>query len=143
MIRDRNIAPTSEFVKETIKLSVLGGASLSGVRIDGWRAPYAGVIESAHVYCATLTDSDDSVKVDLHKGGSSILSAPVDPVAGDTLTALPGAAGKTFEANDVLKSVVTTGSGDAIAGSIIVVVRPYTGYPERQAARNGGVSIVV
>lgn len=143
MIRSRNIDPNAEFVQETVKLSVAAGASLAGVRIDGWRAPWPGKIISAHVYAATLTDADDSARVDLHKNASSILSATVDPVAADTTTALAGAAGIEFAEGDVLKSVVTTGSGDALAGSIILVVRPFTGYVERQAARADGFSLFV
>lgn len=126
MIRDRNIKTDANFARETVNLSVLAGASLAGVRIDGWRAPYAGVIVSAHVYAAVLTDADDSVRVDLHKNAASVLSATVDPVASDTATAL-NVTTTTFAAGDLLKSVVTTGVGDALSGSITLVVRPELG----------------
>ncbi|HEY3499446.1 MAG TPA: hypothetical protein VGK73_32375 [Polyangiaceae bacterium] len=126
MIRDRNIKTDANFARETVLLDVTAGASQAGVRITGWRAPYAGVIVSAHVYCATITDADDSVRVDLHKNAASVLGATVDPVAADTATAL-NVTTTSFAAGDVLKSVVTTGVGDALAGAITLVVRPELG----------------
>lgn len=126
-IDDRNIKTDADFARSTVHLSVAAGASLTAVRIDGERMAFAGKVVSAHVYCATLTDGDDGVRVDLHKNAASILTATVDPVAADTTTSLAGAAGTTFAAGDVFKSVVTTGAGDALEGSISLVVRPLLG----------------
>lgn len=123
-IDDKNVSTNADFARETALLSVTAGASLTAAKIDGWRAPYAGKVVSAHVYAATLTDADDGVRVDLFKDAASILTAAVDPVAADTTTVLPGAAGVTFAAGAVFKSVVTTGAGDAIAGAISLTVRP-------------------
>lgn len=142
MIKDRNVSNAAQFAQETVTLSILAGASLTGVRVDGWRAPYPGKIVSAHIYAAVVTDSDDSARVDLHKNAASILSATVDPVASDTTTAL-SPTDLEFNEGDVLKSVVTTGAGDALSGSIVLVVRPYLGYPERQAERNSGETVTV
>lgn len=140
MIKDRNIHSGAQFARETVNLSILAGASLAGVRIDGWRAPYPGRIISAHIYAAVVTDADDSARVDLHKNAASILSASVDPVASDTATAL-SPTDLEFNEGDVLKTVVTTGAGDALSGSLTLVVRPYLGYPERVAERNAGESV--
>jgi hypothetical protein len=142
VIKSRNIHPDAEFGQESVNLSILAGASLSGVRIDGWRAPWPGKIVSAHIYAAVVTDADDTARVDLHKNAASILSAAVDPVASDTATAL-SPTDLEFNAGDVLKSVVTTGAGDALSGSLCLIVRPYLGYPERQAEKNAGESITV
>jgi len=126
MIRSRNIKTDATFAQETVTLSILAGASLTAVKIDGWRAPYAGKIVSAHIYAAVVTDADDSARVDLFKGASSVLAASVDPVTSDTVTALTPTT-STFAAGDVLKSVVTTGAGDALSGSLVLVVRPLLG----------------
>lgn len=141
MIKSRNIHPDAEFGQETLKLDTTGGASLAGVRIDGWVAPWPGKIVRVRHYCATLTDGDDSARVDLHKNAASILTAAIDPSAADTTVTPVLGADVEFNEGDVLKSVVTTGVGDAIAGAFSVTVRPYLGYAERVAERNSGESV--
>jgi hypothetical protein len=128
MIRSRNCdqAEGNEFAQKIITLQIDVPASQAGIRFAGVRMPFAGTLVSAHVYAATLTDADDSVRIDLHKGAASVLPATVDPVAADTATSLaPNAT--TFDAGDVFKAVITTGAGDAIAGTITLVVRPDLG----------------
>lgn len=128
MIRNRGLDPTlCSAGWNVIILDTVTGASAAGVRQAGAVMPYAGKIVSAKHYCATLTDADDSLRVDLHKGASSILSATVDPVAADTVVNLAGAAGTTFAADDVIKAVITSGVGDALEGQITLVIRPLMG----------------
>lgn len=143
MIKSRNVDPNAEFGQETVKLNTTAGASLAGVRIDGWVAPWPGRIVRVRHYTATLTDADASVRVDLHKGAASILTASTNPSAADTTVTPVLGADDEFNEGDVLKSVVTTGVGDAIAGSFSVTLRPYLGYPERQRERNAGESLTV
>lgn len=129
MIRSRNCdqATGHEFTENIIPLHIEAGASLAGVIKAGVRMPWAGKIKSAHIYAATLTDADDSVRVDLHKNGASILDATVDPVAADTTTSLAGAADTEFAAGDEISVVITTGVGDALVGDVTLVVRPELG----------------
>lgn len=142
MIKDRNLSPDADAFKQVASLHFTGAASLVAESRAGLRCPWTGKIVSAHVYCAVLTDSDDSVRVDLQKNGVSMLSATVDPVATGTTTALTiSAANAAVVAGDIITVVLTTGVGDAIAGSITLVVRPYLGAPERFAAKAAGISI--
>lgn len=130
MIRDRNIDQASDaakFALETVILQIIAGASLAAVIQAAWRAPYAGKIIAAHIYCATITDADDSVRLDLRKDTVSQLGATVDPVAADTLTALTLTSDGTFAAGAKLQAYATTGVGDAFVGSIQLVVRPLLG----------------
>jgi hypothetical protein len=129
MIRSRNCDQSvgNEFAQKIINLHVEAGASLAGVIKAGTRIPWAGKVVSAHVYCATITDADDSVRVDLHKNGASILDATVDPVAADTLTSLAGAADEDLAAADKIQVVITTGVGDAFVGDVVLVIRPDLG----------------
>lgn len=128
MIRSRNCdnLTGNEFARQIIALHLQVGASQAGIRYAGVRMPFAGVIESAYIYCALLTDADDSVRIDLHKNAASILGATVDPVAADTATDLAPTT-TTFAAGDVLKAVITTGAGDALEGDLILEVRPELG----------------
>lgn len=130
MIRDRNVdhnTDQAKFALETVLLHLNVGASVADATIqNGWRAPYAGKIIRADLYCAQITDADDSVRANLKKNGASILGAATDPVAADTLTALTLSA-DTFAAGDKLQGTVLTGVGDAFVGSIQLVVRPLLG----------------
>ncbi len=129
MIRSRNCDDVegNEFAQETVILPINVAAGVAGVIQGAWRAPYAGRLVSAHVYCATITDADDSVRADLKKNGASVLPATIDPVAADTMTTLaPNAT--TFVAGDKLQAVITTGAGDAFIGNLVLVVRPSLGH---------------
>jgi sugar/nucleoside kinase (ribokinase family) len=130
MIRDRNIdegTDQAKFAQETVILPINVGAGVAGVIQSAWRAPYAGKILAAHVYCATITDADDSARADLKINGVSALAATVDPVAADTLTSLAPTT-VTFAAGDKLQAVITTGAGDAFIGNLVLVVRPLIGH---------------
>jgi hypothetical protein len=89
----------------------------------------AGTIISAIFRCNTLTDADDSARVDVHKNGVSILSAAVDPTTASSTT--------TFTLTDtdladgtLITGVVTTGAGDAIRGYFQFEIRPDLGSEE-------------
>jgi hypothetical protein len=129
MIRARNCDDVQgyEFAQESSTLNITVGASVAGVAQCAWRAPYAGKVLAAHVYAATMTDADDSIRVDLRKNNVSLLTAATDPVTNDTMTQLPLIAGSTFVAGDRLQAFITTGVGDAFIGNIILVVRPLLG----------------
>lgn len=133
MIRDKNVDHTAgenDFACMNLSFAIDVGASLAGVLVGGWRAPFAGKIVSANVYCATLTDADDSVRVDVQKNGVTVLSATVDPVAADTATVLTLSSTTSvisFAAGDKIQCVMTTGAGDAMTGTVNVVVRPRVG----------------
>jgi hypothetical protein len=128
MIRSRNVdnLTGNEFAQETVILPINVGASVAAVIQAAWRAPYAGKLVSAHVYCATITDADDSVRADLKKDGTSMLGATVDPVTADTMTDLVPTT-LTFAAGAKLQAVITTGVGDAFIGNLVLVVRPLVG----------------
>lgn len=130
MIRSRNVDPVSEFAQHPISLPCNEGASVAGVVVASTILPFAGKIVSAKFYCAALTDADDSARIDLLKNGVSILSAAVDPTAADTTTTLSPTT-LTFSASDRLSLKVTTGAGDALRGSLTIVVRPLLGGVER------------
>lgn len=138
MILDRNVDPASAFPKQHIVIPVNEGASITALEIGSVIAAFVGKIVSAIFYCEAITDADDSVTIDLHKNGVSILAAAVDPVAADTTTTLaPTAAGSILAVSDRIALVVTTGAGDALRGSLTLVVRPYLGTQERIAAGLG------
>jgi hypothetical protein len=128
MIRSRNCdnVTGNEFCIETVMLSINVGASVSSVIQGAWRAPYAGKLVAAHVYAATMTDADDSIRVDLKKNGTSMLPATIDPVTADTMTSLAPTT-LTFVAGDKLQAVILTGAGDAFIGNLIIQVRPLLG----------------
>ena len=137
MIESQNVSPNADIIEQGIALPVNVGASLAAVSQGGWRAPWRGKLLRADVYAATITDADDSVRVDLHKGGASILTATVDPVAADTSTPLVLTTIPTeFEAGDIIEPVLTTGADDALVGTVTIVVRPLAGR-ERIAATLG------
>lgn len=129
MIRDRNVDDNTDqakFTWETVILPINVGASIASVIQAAWRAPYAGVLLAAYVYCATITDADDSVRADLKKNGTSMLGATVDPVTADTMTSLAPTT-LTFAAGDKLQAVILTGVGDAFIGNLVLTVRPSIG----------------
>lgn len=129
MIRSRNVDPLvgNEFAQETVILPINVGAGVASVIQSAWRAPYAGKLVLAYVYCATMTDADDSVRADLKKNGTSMLAATIDPVTADTATSLAPTIGLTFALGDKLQAVILTGAGDAFIGNLILVVRPLLG----------------
>lgn len=130
MIRDRNIdegTDQAKFTLESVILPINVGASVASVIQSAWRAPYAGKIVSAHVYCATITDADDSVRADLKINGTTALGATVDPVTNDTLTSLAPTT-LTFASGDKIQAVILTGAGDAFIGNLVLVVRPLLGH---------------
>lgn len=128
MIRNRNIDDRGQatFTHQAITIALSLGASLAAVIVGGFRAPYKGKLVAAHVYAATLTDADDSVRIDLRKGGTTMLGATVDPVAADTVTSLVPTT-LTFNEGDKIQVYATTGAGDAMVGSVTVVIRPLLG----------------
>lgn len=140
MIRDRNLNADADAFKQCVVLNINAGASLAGVEHGAHRVPFTGKVLSAHIRCSTLTDADDSVRVDLQKNGVSMLAASVDPVAAATTTALTLTT-STFVAGDIIALVLTTGAGDAMVGAVTLVYRPYLGAPERFAAKAAGISI--
>lgn len=132
MIRARNCDETTgfEFAQESNSLAIIVGASVAAVPQAAFRAPYAGKVVSAHIYAATMTDADDSIRVDLRKNGVSILTGTVDPVTNDTMTLLPlvaVAASTAFAVGDKIQAYITTGVGDAFVGNVVLVVRPLLG----------------
>lgn len=127
MIRDRNIDPSADALDQIIPLQVNAGASLAAVAYAAARIPWAHELISAHFAALVVTDSDDSVRIDLHRAGASILGATVDPVAADTTTALTITGATRGAANALYEIVVTTGTGDALVGTLTLVVRPLAG----------------
>ena len=137
MIESQNVSPNADIIEQAIPLAINAGASLAGVSHGGWRAPWKGKLLRADVYASVVTDADDSVRVDLHVDGASALTGTVDPVAADTTTVLPLTTSPTeFEAGDIIEPVLTTGAGDALVGTVTIVVRPLAGR-ERIAAGLG------
>jgi hypothetical protein len=128
MIRSRNCDPNTghEFAQKVVYIPISVGASAVDVIQGGWRAPWAGAVVSAHVYAATITDADDSARVDLKKNGTSMLAATVDPVAANTSTTLAPTT-TSFASGDLLAVHMTTGAGDAMVGGVNLVVRPSLG----------------
>jgi len=128
MIRNRNIdhSGAASFTHQAIVLALSVGASVTAGIVAGFRAPYKGKVVAAHVYAATLTDADDSARIDLRKNGTTMLGATVDPVAADTATSLAPTT-LTFDEGDKIQVYATTGSGDAMVGSVTVVIRPLLG----------------
>lgn len=133
MIRDKNVDQTANqnhHACMAINCHLSLGAGVAGVIQGGWRAPFAGKIVSAALYCATLTDADDSVRIDVQKNGASVLSATQDPGAADTGSAMSLSATASllaFAAGDKIQVVATTGAGDAMVGTCTIVVRPRIG----------------
>jgi hypothetical protein len=128
-IRDKNIDHDNDnntFAQQSLVFSINVGASVSGVIQGGWKAPWDGKIVSAHVYCATITDADDSIRVDIRKDTVSLLDATVDPVAADTATTLT-VNDDDFDADDVLQVYMTTAGSDAFIGTVTLIVRPRLG----------------
>lgn len=140
MIRDRNLDPSADAFKSTVSLYVTCGASETAVEKSSVRMPFTGKLLSAYVRCATITDADNSVRVDLHKNGVTMLGATVDPVDAGTTTSLAPTT-TAFVAGDLLAVVMTTGASDALTGSVTLVFRPYLGSQERFAAKAAGISI--
>lgn len=140
MIRDRNLDPSADAFKQSVVLNLNAGASLAGVEHGAIRMPYTGKVLSAYVRASTLTDADDSVRVDLQKNGVSMLGATVDPVAAATTTSLAPTT-TAFVSGDVISVVLTTGAGDALVGAVTLTYRPYLGSQERFAAKAAGIAI--
>jgi hypothetical protein len=132
-VRDKNIDHTANqnhHACMALNFHINMGAGVAGVIQGGWRAPFAGKIISAAVYAATLTDADDSVRLDVQKNGASVLSATTDPGAADTGTAMSLSTTTStisFAAGDKIQVVGTTGAGDAMVGTVSVIVRPRVG----------------
>ena len=127
MIRDRNVDPSADFLDQIIPLSVIVPASQAAVAYAAVRIPWAHVLVSATFDALVVTDADDSVRIDLHREGASILGATVDPVAADTSTVLTVTGDDNGAADDLYELVVTTGAGDALVGTLTLVVRPEAG----------------
>lgn len=133
MIRDKNIDHTSgqnNHAQLALNFHLSLGAGVAGVIQGGWKAPWAGKITAALLYCATLTDADDSVRIDVQKNGSTVLTATTDPGAANTGTTMAlstTTATISFAAGDILTCVATTGAGDAMVGTCSVMVRPRVG----------------
>lgn len=136
MIRSGNIEPNNsynEFAQQVIAISCSVGASFDNA-VGGVVMPWAGKIVSAKFRVFAMTDGDDSVRVDILKNDVAITSAAVDPVAEDTTTTFTLTA-STFAAGDVLALDVLTAAGDALYGTMTLVVRPYLGRAERAGAK--------
>lgn len=133
MIQDKNIDATAgknNHAHAALNFHVNVGAGVAGVIQGGARMPWAGKIVGVSVYAATLTDADDSVRLDVQKNGTTVLSATVDPGAADTGTAATLSATASvlsFAAGDKIQVVATTGAGDAMVGTVTVFVRPRVG----------------
>lgn len=127
MIRDRNVDPSADFVDQIIPLTVNVPASQAAVAYAAARIPWAHVLVSAIFNALIVTDADDTVRIDLHREGASILGATVDPVAADTETTLTVTGAAAGAAGDLYELVVTTGAGDALVGTLTLVVRPEVG----------------
>jgi sugar/nucleoside kinase (ribokinase family) len=133
VIQDKNVdntAAKNNFAQTALNFFLSVGAGVAGVIQGGWRAPWAGKIVSVIVYAATLTDADDSVRIDVQKNGVTVLSATVDPGAADTATVATLSATASvlaFAAGDKIQVVATTGAGDAMVGTVSVMVRPRLG----------------
>lgn len=133
MIRDKNVDHTAgenDFACMALNFHLSLGAGVAGVIQGGWRAPWAGKIVSAALYAATLTDADDSVRIDVQKNGTTVLTATTDPGAADTATAMALSTTTStisFAAGDKIQVVATTGAGDAMVGTCSVIVRPRVG----------------
>ena len=127
MIRSGNIDNLIEnnFAWDAVVLPLNLGASLAAVLQTGWGAPYPGYLVGVSVYVATVTDADDSVRVDVQKNGVS--AALVNPGIADSVITPVLAAPVRFAAGDKLQVVATTGVGDALVGSITLLVRPLLG----------------
>lgn len=142
MIRDKNLDPNADAFKTVVVLPLSLGASIAGVIQTAFRAPYAGKVASAHVWALSLTDANDDVRIDLRKNTTSILTTTTDPGAADATTAMSlNATTAVFVAGDMLQVYATTGVGDAMVGTVTLVLRPYLGATERQAAKNAGIAI--
>lgn len=128
MIDNKNLDKNATFLLNPIVLGpVTVAASQAGIEQAAVRMPYSGKIVSIHFYTVGLTDSDDSVRLDVKKGATSVLSATVDPVAAGTTVAgtLKTDGSANFVAGDKLALFATTGAGDAITGGVAtIVVRP-------------------
>lgn len=127
MIHNQNLDPTlCSGGWQSVYLPINVGASATAQIQSGHRIPFAGKLVSAYVYCATITDADDSARVDLFNNAASILPATIDPVTADTTTSLaPNAT--TFAAGDKVTVRMTTGAGDAMVGGVTLVYRPLMG----------------
>jgi len=132
-IRDYNIdIDNSQFARKIVSLPVNEGASVSSVPVAGFRAEFAGTILSAIFRCLAITDADDTVRLDIHKNGASILSATVDPVAVDTTTTFTLTSNDLAD-GDLITGVVLTGAGDALRGFFQFEVRPDLGSVELES----------
>lgn len=127
MIDNKNIDKTATMLLIPIILKKDSiGASQSDIEFCSARMPYAGKVVSVHAYAVAITDADDSARVDVKKGSTSILSATINPtqsanVAGTLKT--DGTA--SFVVGDKLGLFVTTGGSDAITDlCVTMVVRP-------------------
>lgn len=128
MIRDRNVKTDANFAQNIVPINVNVPASQAAVSYGAAIIPWPHTLLSAKFYASVVTDADDTVRIDLHRAGASILGATVDPVAADTVTTLTvtGAAAVTTS-NAVYELVATTGAGDALVGTLTLVVRPELG----------------
>lgn len=131
MIDNKNIDPTATMLRIPVVLAKDAvAASQSDIEQAAFRAPFAGTILSVHFHTVALTDADDSVRLDIKKGSTSVLSATVDPVSAGTVAAgtLKTDGTEDFVAGDKLALFATTGSGDAITSlSATLVIRPQAG----------------
>lgn len=127
MIRDRNIDPSADVLDQIIPITVNVPASQAAVSYGAVIIPWAHKLVSAKFYASVVTDADDSVRIDLHRAGASILGSTVDPVAADTTTTLTVTGDDDGAANAVYELVATTGAGDVLVGTLTLVVRPLAG----------------
>lgn len=127
MIRDRNIKTDANFAQNIVPITVNVPASQAAVSYGAAIIPWAHTLLSAKFYASVVTDADDSVRIDLHRAGASILGATVDPVAADTTTTLTVTGAAAAAANSVYELVATTGAGDVLVGTLTLVVRPELG----------------
>lgn len=131
-ISSGNIEPNNsynEFAQQVIAIACSAGASFNDA-IGGVVMPWAGKIISAKFRAFSMTDADDSVRVDVLLNDTGITAAAVDPVAADTTTTFTLTTTE-FDAGDIIALDVLTGAGDALFGTLTLVVRPYLGKVER------------
>jgi hypothetical protein len=130
MIDSKNMDPSASCIEHPILLKKDSiGASQTDIEFCSILMPFAGVVLSVNAYAVAITDADDSARVDVKKGSTSILSATINPtqatnVAGTLKT--DGTA--TFASGDKLGLFVTTAGSDAITDLCVTVnVRPLAG----------------
>jgi hypothetical protein len=132
-IKSRNLSTAAEFAKQLFVTNLYfpsTGSTITTAALGAIILPFRAKILS--VVARTLIAGSASV-VDVREAGTSILSAAVTLATTVSTNATGTVSDDDVASGAVLDVVLTKGTDETIAASVIVTYRPFLSVPERVA----------